>query len=159
MVSTSSEMTNASSNAEEMTKEQQQQKHDEQMNDNDDNDAQMGGGDDDDEIVSSSSSSNMIWTTIKLVAAATFAVSAYQMIWTEPQQVNGIDHTIDSSSLLLNQQRRRLTAVMSETNPPSYMATLFNDLNARNKLFDDTPPEEIKYWFEYSGPLQVRFLN
>jgi hypothetical protein len=40
---------------------------------------------------------------------------------------------------------------------PSYMNTLITDLMERKKLFDDTPPEEIKYWFEYTGPLQVRF--
>jgi hypothetical protein len=37
------------------------------------------------------------------------------------------------------------------------MDGLFKDLAARKKLFDDTPPEEVKYWFEYAGPLQVSF--
>lgn len=22
---------------------------------------------------------------------------------------------------------------------------------------EETPPDEVKYWFEYTGPLQVRF--
>lgn len=35
------------------------------------------------------------------------------------------------------------------------MNDLFADLEAREKLFADTPEQEIKYWFEYSGPLQV----
>jgi len=39
---------------------------------------------------------------------------------------------------------------------PSYMRKLFDDLASRKKLFDETPEEEIKYWFEYAGPLQVR---
>jgi len=39
---------------------------------------------------------------------------------------------------------------------PSYMRQLFEDLTARRKLFQETPEEEIKYWFEYAGPLQVR---
>lgn len=39
---------------------------------------------------------------------------------------------------------------------PSYMRKLFDDLTSRKKLFEETPPEEIKYWFEYAGPLQVR---
>ncbi len=52
------------------------------------------------------------------------------------------------------QHRRRLTAVMGEK-IPSYMNDLNEDLKARNKLFEDTPPEEVKYWFEYTGPLQV----
>jgi hypothetical protein len=42
---------------------------------------------------------------------------------------------------------------------PSYMDSLMKDLRERKKLFEDTPPEEVKYWFEYSGSLQVsRFL-
>lgn len=44
----------------------------------------------------------------------------------------------------------------AEDEVPSYMSKLFEDLSARKKLFEDTPPEEIKYWFEYAGPLQVR---
>lgn len=35
------------------------------------------------------------------------------------------------------------------------MNDLMKDLEERNKLFDETPPEEVKYWFEYTGPLQV----
>ena len=50
--------------------------------------------------------------------------------------------------------RRRLTAIMGDV-VPSYMDALTKDLKERKKLFDDTPPEEVKYWFEYSGPLQV----
>jgi hypothetical protein len=41
---------------------------------------------------------------------------------------------------------------------PSYMQPLFADLRERQKLFIDTPPEEIKYWFEYTGPMQVRLI-
>ena len=51
--------------------------------------------------------------------------------------------------------RRRLTAVMGDT-IPSYMNALTKDLQERQLLFKDTPPDEIKYWFEYTGPLQVR---
>lgn len=49
---------------------------------------------------------------------------------------------------------RRLS--MLEVSPPRYMEPLMTDLRERNKLFDETPPEEVKYWFEYTGPLQVR---
>ena len=50
--------------------------------------------------------------------------------------------------------RRRLTAVIGDT-IPSYMNALTKDLQERQLLFKDTPPDEIKYWFEYTGPLQV----
>ena len=50
-----------------------------------------------------------------------------------------------------------VTAVdANEDEHPAYMRKLFDDLTSRKKLFDETPPEEIKYWFEYAGPLQVR---
>ena len=52
---------------------------------------------------------------------------------------------------------RRLQALGDAV--PSYMDGLFKDLAARKKLFDDTPPEEVKYWFEYAGPLQVRCIK
>lgn len=49
-----------------------------------------------------------------------------------------------------------VTVYANEDDHPSYMSKLFDDLTSRKKLFDETPPEEIKYWFEYAGPLQVR---
>ncbi len=49
---------------------------------------------------------------------------------------------------------RRLSEI-SKKNPPSYMKELMEDLKARKKLMEETPPEEVKYWFEYTGPLQV----
>ena len=55
--------------------------------------------------------------------------------------------------------RRRLSEAVvldSIAHPPPYMDHLMKDLQARQKLFDETPPEEVKYWFEYTGPLQVR---
>jgi len=36
-----------------------------------------------------------------------------------------------------------------------HLQTLYEDLWAQEKLFDETLPEEVKYWFEYTGPLQV----
>jgi hypothetical protein len=52
------------------------------------------------------------------------------------------------------QRRRRLQDAAGDA--PSYMAPLFDELKERRKLMEETPPEEIKYWFEYTGPLQVR---
>jgi len=39
------------------------------------------------------------------------------------------------------------------------MNALMKDLKERQKLFEDTPPEEVKYWFEYTGPLQKYFYR
>ena len=84
-----------------------------------------------------------MWTAVKLLAAVCFCVSAYALYdqqGTEEQQ-----HDEHPST-------RRLQEI---SGAPSYMKPLFQDLDDRKKLFDDTPPEEVKYWFEYSGPLQV----
>lgn len=47
---------------------------------------------------------------------------------------------------------RRLTEASSI---PSYMQSLMDELKERKKLFEES--EVIKYWFEYTGPLQVSF--
>lgn len=52
--------------------------------------------------------------------------------------------------------RRHLSSV---SHLPTYMKDLMSDLDARKKLFDETPPEEVKYWFEYTGPLQKYFYR
>ena len=52
--------------------------------------------------------------------------------------------------------RRRLSSL---TGIPSYIEGLMKDLEERKKLFDETPPDEVKYWFEYTGPLQVSHLT
>ena len=49
--------------------------------------------------------------------------------------------------------RRQLSMVGDSI--PSYMDGLMKELRERQKLFEETPPEEVKYWFEYTGPLQV----
>ena len=59
----------------------------------------------------------------------------------------------DLETAAAQQRRRRL---QSTGDGPSYMAPLFDELKERRKLMEETPPEEIKYWFEYTGPLQVR---
>lgn len=53
--------------------------------------------------------------------------------------------------------RRRLSMVGDSV--PSYVDSLMKDLRDRKKLFEDTPPEEVKYWFEYAGPLQKYFYR
>jgi hypothetical protein len=55
--------------------------------------------------------------------------------------------------------RRLSESNISLNNPPSYMTGLMEDLKARRKLMEETPPDEVKYWFEYTGPLQVRDLR
>mmetsp|Transcript_9084 Transcript_9084/g.17611 ORF Transcript_9084/g.17611 Transcript_9084/m.17611 type:complete len:759 (+) Transcript_9084:385-2661(+) len=74
---------------------------------------------------------------------------------------NNIELTNDATQRTAEESshpRRRLTAVVGDV-VPSYMDALTKDLKERKKLFDDTPPEEVKYWFEYAGPLQKYFYR
>jgi hypothetical protein len=135
---------------------------------------------DDEDLTTSSSNGLTFWPTIKLIVAATFAISAIQMLRdgsnssritfgnniTETATATYRDMSNDYSWQQQEQRRRRRlsevdidnTNPLGEMNPPLYMKSVFNDLKERNKLFDDTPPEEVKYWFEYTGPLQVCFI-
>ena len=77
-------------------------------------------------------------TALKLLCSAALLVGAAHTVYT-----NG-------GSEGSNAARRRLL-----TSKPSYVDDINQELKDRQKLFDETPPEEVKYWFEYSGPLQV----
>lgn len=84
--------------------------------------------------------SSPFWTAIKLVAAGAFLFSAV---------------TTFHSNAVQEEPRRRLTQVIVGDAVPTYMDALMKDLKARKKLMEETPPEEVKYWFEYTGALQV----
>jgi hypothetical protein len=94
--------------------------------------------------------SSPVWTAVKLFAAGAFVYAAVTKSTTSARLVESSEV---SSPSLSSFQGRRLQAVGDEV--PSYMEPLMKDLVARKKLFEDTPPEEVKYWFEYAGPLQV----
>lgn len=54
---------------------------------------------------------------------------------------------------------RRLQETKVVDTVPSYMEPMMNDLEDRRKLFKEAPQEEVKYWFEYTGPLQKYFYR
>jgi len=62
--------------------------------------------------------------------------------------------SISNSSIF----HRRLTDVSIDS-VPTYMKSLFDDLKKRRELMEETPPDEVKYWFEYAGPLQKYFYR
>ena len=118
-------------------------------------------------------------TAVKLVAASalfysagsSFAQTYHNLKHDSPPSntaAHASPHHVDSASSPTNnayqfrslprsdvdRSHRRLSAA----DPPSYMEDLLEDLKARKKLMEETPPEEVKYWFEYTGPLQVRAL-
>ena len=115
--------------------------------------------DEDDDFEEVEYSAPSIWSSrnVALFKCIVAGVVLYSALLNYANHQNGRNSNTfreESSSSAPHHPRRRLTAVMGDT-IPSYMNELQEDLAARNKLFDDTPPEEIKYWFEYSGPLQV----
>jgi hypothetical protein len=93
--------------------------------------------------------SSPVWTVVKLCAAGAFLYAAATKSTSFARIVDDDSSEVSTPSF----HGRRLQAVGDDV--PSYMEPLMNDLVARKKLFEDTPPEEVKYWFEYAGPLQV----
>ena len=90
------------------------------------------------EVETASPSSSKMATFLKSAAACALLYSAFS--------------TVNAPAA-----PRRMLSMVGDT-IPSYMDPLMKDLRERKKLFEDTPPEEVKYWFEYAGPLQVCLL-
>ena len=102
-----------------------------------------------------------LFPALKLLAASAVilqAVSTYHGATaseTAAQDVpGGAASSADLETAAAQQRRRRLQSTGDGS--PSYMPPLFDELKERRKLMEETPPEEVKYWFEYTGPLQVR---
>ena len=91
--------------------------------------------------------SSALVTGLKLAAAAGFLFSAISTL-------SARGSTVDARVLVEEETPHRRLLETDDT-VPSYVEPLFSDLKERKKLFDETPPEEVKYWFEYTGPLQV----
>mmetsp|Transcript_34732 Transcript_34732/g.73290 ORF Transcript_34732/g.73290 Transcript_34732/m.73290 type:complete len:765 (+) Transcript_34732:114-2408(+) len=119
-----------------------------------------------------STRSNAILTVLKLVAASALFYSAgtsfaetyhsHQNAVPSYANVNPADLGMSTPSKYgysapsSNVHGRRLAETGKN---PSYTKDLMEDLKARKKLMEETPPEEVKYWFEYTGPLQKYFYR
>ena len=99
----------------------------------------------------SKSVSGAVTNVLKLVAASAFLYSAVSTF----QHASASEVPQEEAEM-----RRRLTSTVTVGDDiPSYLGPLMKDLKERKKLFEETPPEEVKYWFEYTGPLQVGRWN
>ena len=98
------------------------------------------------EETSSGAPSSRSATLVKCLVAGVLLLSAVATYTSHNNQSAEADAT--------PMHHRRLSMVGSTV--PTYVEGLMTDLKERKKLFDETPPEEVKYWFEYTGPLQVR---
>mmetsp|Transcript_3639 Transcript_3639/g.10334 ORF Transcript_3639/g.10334 Transcript_3639/m.10334 type:complete len:113 (-) Transcript_3639:269-607(-) len=91
---------------------------------------------------SDANKSSIMLPMLKVLVAGAFLFSAVNTM-----TGRGADDAMTTAA------HRRLTMVGDSV--PKYMEDQMKDLRDRKKLFDETPPEEVKYWFEYTKPLQV----
>eukprot|EP00549_Striatella_unipunctata_P010913 CAMPEP_0118674978 /NCGR_PEP_ID=MMETSP0800-20121206/1187_1 /TAXON_ID=210618 ORGANISM="Striatella unipunctata, Strain CCMP2910" /NCGR_SAMPLE_ID=MMETSP0800 /ASSEMBLY_ACC=CAM_ASM_000638 /LENGTH=720 /DNA_ID=CAMNT_0006570231 /DNA_START=30 /DNA_END=2192 /DNA_ORIENTATION=- len=89
-------------------------------------------------------------SSLKFIAAALFLMSALST-W--------LNSNASQHDAAIRTHRRLAEIEPVGDSVPSYMNELMDDLTARNKLMDETPPAEVKYWFEFSGPLQKYFYR
>jgi len=94
----------------------------------------------------SSSKSSSLMMLLKLAASSLLLWSAFSTYQSNSVSNSSISH-------------RRLTQVSVGDYMPAYMKSLMDDLKKRRKLMEETPPDEVKYWFEYAGPLQKYFYR
>ena len=95
------------------------------------------------QIGSSTTSPNLPW---RFISVCVLIMSMASLFYSSMHSEAATDH--------LDGYRRRLTSLFGG-GFPSYIDVLLEDLKKRQRLFEETPENEIKYWFEYSGPLQV----
>eukprot|EP00977_Amphora_coffeiformis_P020855 scaffold8602_cov196-Amphora_coffeaeformis.AAC.13 len=88
-----------------------------------------------------------LWVSLKFLAAVAFFGAGLSQLSAN----HGGSGDSSSSSSIVELAHRRL----AETGIPTYIQPLLQDLEDRRKLFSES--EVIKYWFEYTGPLQVSF--
>mmetsp|Transcript_2471 Transcript_2471/g.3476 ORF Transcript_2471/g.3476 Transcript_2471/m.3476 type:complete len:774 (+) Transcript_2471:60-2381(+) len=106
---------------------------------------------------SSTLSSHFI-SALKIIVSSALLVSALSNYISHRNNAN--DHANSSARPGIEaQHRRRLMTDEHNTGIPTYMDDLFEDLKERKKLMEETPPEEVKYWFEYTGPLQKYYYR
>lgn len=107
------------------------------------------------------SSTSAVWISLKLVTAAVLCFQAFSM---HQQRASLI---VENENHVHSHRRLEEEADGLDINLPpeakaspisSYLTKLYKDLAKREKLFADTPPEEVKYWFEYTDPLQVSLI-
>ncbi|KAG7370210.1 hypothetical protein IV203_027956 [Nitzschia inconspicua] len=98
---------------------------------------------------------------VKYLLAGVFLISAFVAYNNHQSSLVAENDYNDNSSIDSSTSdmdfRRRLSMVGDTI--PKYMENLTKELRERKKLFDETPPEEVKYWFEYTGPLQKYFYR
>lgn len=87
---------------------------------------------------------SLLWVTAKIIIAGLMVLSGVNHFSSTVVNSAGDDGSVEVS-------HRRL----AEASSFPYMQSFMDDLAARKKLFEES--EVMKYWFEYTGELQVSF--
>jgi hypothetical protein len=101
-------------------------------------------------------------SALLLFSSISNIVSIFQLSSSSSSSSSNNNDGISTTSSIHSWRRR-----LSEISPnkdiigavPSYMDDVMSDLTSRQKLMEETPPEEVKYWFEYTGPLQKYYYR
>jgi len=101
-----------------------------------------------------------ITLAVKYTLSALLLVSAVST-YRSSQQLAARNAADGLTSVWADFPHRRLESLVKPAKDyvPSYMDPLMEELKERKKLMEETPKEEIKYWFEYAGPLQKYFYR
>lgn len=73
--------------------------------------------------------------------------------------VSAITTIVQLNNVGENGLSRRKLSILDQSYTPTYVKPLLDELRSREKMFEDTPKNEIKYWFEYAGPLQKYYYR
>ena len=92
-------------------------------------------------------------TVLKLCVSTVLILSSVYTV--------GTRFIVDKASSSSTHRRLSLLHNNNNNNDDSllyYVKDIKQELKDRQKLYDDAKPNEVKYWFEYSGTLQVCIL-
>lgn len=102
--------------------------------------------------------SMLLWCFVKLIVIG--SISYYFVCYSYGPVVHSTSISAnDGDDKEISYPHRRLQETRAIGTIPSYMQPMIKDLEDRKTLFQEAPPEEVKYWFEYTGPLQVSQLR
>lgn len=103
-----------------------------------------------------------VMESVKIILSLSFLLSSIYTTYNFNHSPSFSNHNPGTDAGHAAHHGRRRLSVLKEGmagGVPSYMNDLMKNLREREKLFEDTPPEEVKYWFEYTGPLQKYFYR
>jgi len=100
-----------------------------------------------------------VWTVVRIFISLGALFAAGVTLQQASLQVRDNTGTSVSASTPISLASVQTSRRLSTSDEHDHIESLHSELAAREKLFDDAAPEEVKYWFEYAGPLQKYFYR